>query len=73
MNCVEGVYNMPRKQGSLEVIKERKCKKCGKNFVVAVEHIYKEHGKYYCSWTCYNHRHDEEEKGVISDERLDRQ
>jgi hypothetical protein len=52
--------NMPKTKGSVDtVIKERKCKKCGKNFIVAVEHRYKEGGKYYCSWTCYNHRKDE--------------
>lgn len=39
-------------------IRETKCKKCGKNFVIAVEHRYKDGSKYYCSWTCYNHRND---------------
>lgn len=35
------------------------CKKCGKMFPPAALHIYKEGAKYYCSWTCYNHRNDE--------------
>lgn len=66
--------NMPKSRGDLRfIIREAKCAKCGKNFVVAIEHRFKEGGKYYCTWTCYNHRHDTEEKGVISDERLDRQ
>lgn len=55
--------NMPKKKGSFNldtIIKEKKCKKCGKTFIVAVEHRYREGTKYYCSWTCYNHRHDKE-------------
>lgn len=36
-----------------------KCKKCGKEFIPAPFHIYKDGGKYYyCSWTCFNHRKD---------------
>lgn len=35
-----------------------KCNKCGKTFYPAPYHIYCERGKYYCSWTCYNHRKD---------------
>lgn len=35
------------------------CKKCGKEFIPAPLHIYKAGSKYYCSWTCYNHREDE--------------
>lgn len=37
----------------------KKCKKCGKEFIPAPFHKYKEGSKYYCSWTCYNHRKDE--------------
>ncbi len=54
---------MPRPRGTLNfnsIIKEEKCAKCGKNFIVAIEHRFKEGGKYYCTWTCYNHRHDDE-------------
>ena len=58
---------MPKKKGMFyEIIPERKCSKCGKNFVLAVQHIYREKTKVYCSWTCYNHRHDEDE---VKDER----
>ena len=38
---------------------ERKCKRCEKKFIPAALHMYKEGSKYYCSWTCYNHRKDE--------------
>lgn len=41
---------------------ERKCKKCGKNFIPAYYHVYKDGGKIYCSWTCYNHRNDSKVK-----------
>ena len=54
---------MPRTKGSFNlntIIAEKKCKKCGKTFIVAVEHRYREGSKYYCSWGCYNHRHDDE-------------
>ena len=34
------------------------CKKCGREFVPAPMHRFKEGGKYYCKWTCYNHRRD---------------
>lgn len=38
---------------------EKKCKKCGKIFVPAPLHRYRdERSGYYCSWTCYNHRKD---------------
>ena len=41
-----------------ENIIDRKCDKCGKNFVPAPYHAYVDGRKAYCSWTCYNHRHD---------------
>ena len=34
------------------------CKKCGREFVPAPLHRFKVGGKYYCKWTCYNHRAD---------------
>ena len=34
------------------------CAKCGKEFVPAPEHVFKCYRKYYCKWTCYNHRND---------------
>ena len=40
------------------VISEKKCAKCGKTFIAQYGHIFKEHGKWYCTWTCYNHRKD---------------
>ena len=38
---------------------EKHCSRCGKLFIVAPQHIYKQGRKVYCSWTCYNHRNDE--------------
>lgn len=37
---------------------EKRCAKCGKIFIAAPFHIYKDNGEYYCKWTCYNHRED---------------
>lgn len=48
---------------SLDVLlREKKCKKCGKLFIAAPEHRYREGSKFYCSWTCYLHRNDKVEK-----------
>ena len=41
-----------------QLFPEKKCKKCGKNFIPAPMHRYKDGSKYYCSWTCYLHRKD---------------
>lgn len=38
------------------------CAKCGREFIPAPQHIFKAGGKYYCKWTCYNHRHDEQKE-----------
>lgn len=35
---------------------ERFCRKCGKVFIPAPYHIYKDKNGIYCNWTCYNHR-----------------
>ena len=43
-------------------LSEIKCAKCGKKFIPAPQHRFREHGKYYCKWTCYNHRKDKAEK-----------
>ena len=45
-----------------DFLPEKKCKKCGKTFIPAPLHRYKDRGKYYCSWTCYLHRKDTEVK-----------
>lgn len=34
------------------------CAKCGQTFIPAPMHIYRVGTKYYCKWTCYNHRND---------------
>ena len=40
--------------------KGKTCAKCGKEFVPAPQHVYKEvkdgNTVWYCSWTCFNHR-----------------
>lgn len=41
---------------------DTKCAKCGKIFVPAPQHVYRDNGKWYCTWTCYNHRKDEKKK-----------
>lgn len=54
----------PKKRGKGALylsIQEKKCRKCGKNFVPAAEHIYKDGSAYFCGWTCFLHRKDKEE------------
>ncbi len=34
------------------------CRKCGKMFLPAPEHIYRDIKGLYCSWHCFNHRND---------------
>ena len=41
---------------------EMTCGKCGKIFIPAPQHIYKDDEHIYCSWTCYNHRDDGKKK-----------
>lgn len=43
-------------------LSEVKCAKCGTKFIPQPLHRFKEHGKYYCKWTCFNHRKDKTEK-----------
>ena len=43
-----------------QLIPEKRCRKCKKMFIAAPEHIYREGSAFYCSWTCYLHRHDKE-------------
>lgn len=44
------------------------CPKCGQEFIVAAQHRYKAGKKYYCTWTCFNHRNDPNAKEVINNE-----
>lgn len=55
-----------------EILKDRKCEKCGKIFTPAVYHQFVDYINngakrpkriYYCSWTCYNHRKKKVRKG----------
>lgn len=38
-------------------MKEMNCPVCGRLFIRSPNHLYKEGSMYYCSWTCFNHRH----------------
>ena len=44
------------------IFKEVACKKCGATFIHTFEWAYKEtksdRKSFYCSWKCFNHRHD---------------
>lgn len=40
------------------MFREACCKKCGKIFIPAPQHIYRDSKGFYCSWTCYNHRRE---------------
>ena len=48
---------------------EHKCAKCGKLFLIvgnAEDWVYQHNGKFYHTWSCYNHRYDDtgKRKGV---------
>ena len=45
------------------------CEKCGQEFIPAPFHRFKEGSKYYCKWTCFNHRNDEK-KEVKENEKV---
>lgn len=54
---------MGKKNSWIEPYIEKKCARCGRVFIPAPKHIYKAPGKdgrlkFYCCWTCYNHRKD---------------
>jgi hypothetical protein len=34
------------------------CEKCGKEFFPTAFHVYKDYKGMYCSWSCFNHRKD---------------
>lgn len=55
--------------GKVIGIKTVICKKCGREFIPAPMHIFKDRHKYYCKWTCYNHRNDKTEE-VKEDEEI---
>lgn len=51
--------------GLSPTLKERKCGKCGKVFIPTYRYAYVDIGRrrWYCSWTCFNHRKDKEGDG----------
>lgn len=44
---------------------EKKCKKCGNIFIAAPMHRFREGRAFYCSWTCFLHRHDTHKKSTL--------
>lgn len=61
-----------KKRDYTAYIRTAVCKKCGQTFIPAPMHIFKEHGKYYCKWTCYDHRHDKTKEGTAYEDNQDR-
>lgn len=47
------------------------CAKCGKVFIPAYYHIYKDSTKIYCSWTCYIHKDDDKKKITRKNKRVE--
>lgn len=41
-----------------EMLREKHCRKCGKEIYVTPEWVYKDPFGWYCSWGCFNHRFD---------------
>lgn len=52
-------------------IRTATCRKCGKEFIPAPMHIFKDNGKYYCKWTCYNHRNDKPKEVTENEEIIE--
>lgn len=54
-------------------MEERTCAKCGKVFLPAVYHRFREKhkGLWYCCWTCYNHRGEKEETEEVKPKKVD--
>jgi hypothetical protein len=59
---MRNVMDEPREIKEVINYHERKCAKCGKLFIAAPFHVFRANSKWYCKWTCYNHRNDKEEK-----------
>lgn len=49
---------------------EVKCRKCGKVFIPAPQHVFRDTYGLYCSWTCYNHK-DDRKKGGRKNKRVE--
>lgn len=41
-----------------DYLTEKNCSRCGKIYIPTPEWLYRDNGRGYCSWTCYNHRND---------------
>lgn len=44
---------------------EYNCPICGRRFIRAPKHLYKEGKKCYCSWTCFMHRNDQMKRRAV--------
>ena len=58
-------------RGGWAFLAEVHCARCGKLFVLQPYHRFKDKGKYYCKWTCYNHRNDKDEKEKTKNEKAE--
>ena len=58
-----------KKEAMYEPFRTVACERCGQMFIPAPQHIFKVGSKYYCKWTCYNHRNDKikEDESYVSD------
>ena len=44
---------------------EKFCQKCGKSFIPVYNHRFKDRDGIYCSWSCYNHRYDNDPPTMV--------
>lgn len=58
-------------KGGVTNIKDRKCDKCGKNFIPAPYHLYRleKKGKWYCGRHCFEHRNDKPTDGKYEEQK----
>ena len=47
------------------------CKKCGKEFIPAPMHVFKEGTNWYCKWTCFNHRKEISKEDIAYENNKD--
>jgi RNase P subunit RPR2 len=47
------------------------CEKCGKELFPTFNYRFKDGGKYYCKWTCYNHRNDHTKEETAYEDNQD--
>lgn len=52
-----------------QIIRTAICAKCGREFIPAPQHVFKKNGRYYCKWTCYNHRNDKPKERIAYEDK----